>query len=71
MYTIVYKVNALYAYQVSLAYSLVDQFLSLRYINKRSPQLVFQYACFFRTLINPSLSVHCVLYRPNDYGYVN
>ena len=28
------------------------------------------YACFFRTCINPSLTVHCILYIPNSYGCV-
>ena len=41
------------------------------YINKRSLQLMLLYACFFRKYINPSLIIHCVLYRPKGYGYIN
>ena len=44
---------------------------SFRYdIDKRLPQLMLMYMCLFRTCINPSLIVHCVLYMSNDYGYV-
>ena len=66
MYIIVYNVNAPSVSSFTRVLS-VDHFVTLY---KRSSQPMFQYACFFRTCINPSLIVHCVLYRPNDYGYV-
>ena len=61
MYIIVYNVNAPSVSSFTRLLS-IDQFVTI-IVDKRSPQLMLLYACFFRTCINPSLIVHCILYN--------
>ena len=63
MYVIVSNVN-------TPSVSSFTRLLSVDQFDKRSPQLMLLYACFFRTCINPSLNVHRILYKPNSHGCV-